>query len=356
MEASNPDRDRCFQLEPLGMPFVKSNRTNLKAVTINQQKSAETARKLVLQAESIGTRTDGRKARCQNLDSDVPQQKCLSTYPTFFELKTKEEIKLTLQAAEHFRIAGEQHWFDSANAYAKAASISSEVQKNPSISAELFSEAAFIMEKIDSDFASAFTAKAISQHCDAAQYDKAAELEERMADNHSKKSSYEAAIDGYKRAAKLYASAKMSDSADEMCHRAAYLLGKGGRLTESAYLYLSLAIGQANQSLKMFNVPSILLRAAMLLLSDCLKESSTEVDISSVRKLIYDACGIDCRFYESREHAFINDMMQCVLSGDLDRFADCVFYFNSVYELDDLLLDALDVVKNAVVADSVRSD
>jgi tetratricopeptide (TPR) repeat protein len=327
------------------MPFVKSNRTNLKAVTINQQKSAENGRKLLLQAESVGTRT-GVKARCKNLDSDDPQK----PYPTFFELQTKEEIKLTLQAAENFRIAGEQHWFDSANAYAKAASISAKVQKNPTISAELFSEAAFIMEKIDSDFASAFTAKAISQHCDANQYNKAAELEERMADNHSKKLSYDAAIEGYKRAAKLYASAKMSDNADEMCHRAAYLLGKvGGQIRESADLYLSLAISQANQSLKKFNVPSIMLRATVLLLSDCLKESSTEVDLSPVRKLIDDAYEIDCRFVESREDAFINDMMQCVLSGDLDRFSDCIFYFNSVCELDDLLLDALDVVKHAVM-------
>lgn len=328
------------------MPFVKSNKTHLKAVTINQQKCFETGRKLLLQAESIGSRTDGRKARCKNLDSDVPHS---TTYPTFFELQTKEEIKLTLQAAENFRIAGEHHWFESANAYAKAASISAEVQKNPSISAELFSEAAFIMEKIDSDFASVFTAKAISQHCDAAQYDKAARLEERMAGNHSRKSSYDAAIEGYKRAAKLYASAKMSDNADKMCHRAAYLLGKeGGRVRESSQLNLSLATGQANQSLKMFNIPSIQLCAAVLLLSDCLKESSTEVDLSHVRKMIDDACGIDCRFDESREHAFINDMMQCVLSGDLDRFSDCMFYFNSVCNLDDLLLDALDVVKIAV--------
>lgn len=332
------------------MPFIKSNRTHLKAVTINQQKCFETGQKLLLQAESFGSRTDGRKARCKNLDSDVPQQKCLSTYPTFFELQTKEEIKLTLQAAENFRIAGEHHWFESANAYAKAASTFAEVQKNPSISAELFSEAAFIMEKIDSDFASAFTAKAISQHCDAAQYDKAARLEERMAGNQSKKSSYDAAIEGYKRAAKLYASAKMSDNAVEMCHRAAYLLGKeGGRVRESSQLNLSLAIDQANTSLKMFNVPGILLRAAVLLLSDCLEESSTEVELSPVRKLIDDAYAVDCRFVESREHAFINDMMQCVLLGDLDRFADCMFYFNSVCGLDDLLLDALDVVKHAVM-------
>lgn len=271
------------------------------------------------------------------------------------ELQTKQEIKLTLFAAEHFRIAGEHNWFESAKAYAQAAALAAEAQKDPSLAAELYTEAAFVMEKVDIDFASSMTGRAISQHCDASQYSNAARLEERMASNHKKKSNFEASIDGYKRASKLYSAANMNDRADYMNDCAAYLLGKVGRVRMSAYMYQSLATVQAHRNLTKFNVPNLMLRAAVLLLSDCLKHSS-ELDFSAVRKMVEDTYGIDCRFEESREHAFLGDILHSLVVGDLNMFSDCMFYFNSISEFDDLMLDAFEVVKNAVEQRAGRLD
>jgi hypothetical protein len=310
------------------MPFVKTGRTELRAVSINHEECAAKAQKFLRQAEDVG-----------------PVPKCPATYPSSVKLKIKQEIKLTVQAAEHFRMAGERHWFDSAKAYAQAAALAAEAQKDPSLAAELFTEAAFVMEKVDSDFSTSITVKAISQHCDATQYINAARLEERMANNHKKKTNFEASIDGYKRASRLYSAANMNDSADDMNYHAAYLLGKVGRVRDSANMYQGLAMAQANRNLTKFNVPDLMLRATVLMLSDCLKHAP-KLDFSAVRKMAEDTYVLDCRFEESRENTFLGDIMHCTVNGDLDRFSDCLFYFSSLCEFDDLMLDSLEDAKN----------
>ena len=326
------------------MPFVKTGRTELRAVSINHEECAAKAQKFLRQAEDIGTRNAGRKARCSSIELG-PVPTCHVTYPSPVEIQTKQEIKLTVKAAEHFRIAGERHYFDSSKAYAQAAALAAEAQKDPSLAALLFTEAAFVMEKVDSDFATSIAGKAISQHCDASQYINAARLEERMANNHKKKNNFEASIDGFKRASKLYSAANMNDSADDMNYHAAYLIGKVGRVRDSACMYQSLAMAQANRNLTKFNVPNLMLRATVLLLSDCLKHTP-ELDFSAVRKMVEDAYGLDCRFGESREKKILDDIMLCIVVRDLDRFSDCLFYFSSVCEFDDLMLDSLEDIKN----------
>ena len=203
---------------------------------------------------------------------------------------------------------------------------------------------------MDSNFANEYYRKAITHHCDASDYNEAATLAERMAKNHSKKKNdCDASIEEYRRASKLYTAAKMHDSADRTLDFTAYLLGKSGRVRDSAYAYQSNAIGQVKQSMKKFNVPRIMLRAGVLLLSDCLKQSP-DLDFSEIRTMVEEIYSLDCRrFEDSGEHSFLVDMMQCVVHEDLDKFADCIYSFNKISELDDLLLDALDEVKKVVV-------
>ena len=59
---------------------------------------------------------------------------------------------------------------------------------------------------------------------------------------------------------------------------------------------------------------------------------------------IYD---LDGRFKESREHKFLVDMMECIVNKDLDKFADCIFWYNSVCEFDEIVLGALEKIKIA---------
>ena len=64
--------------------------------------------------------------------------------------------------------------------------------------------------------------------------------------------------------------------------------------------------------------------------------------------------GLDCRFEDSREHAFLVDMMQCVVHGDLDKFAASLNEFNSLSKFDDILLEAWESIKNAVAEQSKK--
>lgn len=175
-------------------------------------------------------------------------------------------------------------------------------------------------------------------------------LQERVAYNHYQKKNIDTSLDEYERATKLYTAANMNDRADQTNDRIAYMLGREGRLRESALRYYHNAVHQSTQNLKVFNVPQDMLRAGLLLLSDCLKKASSELDFSEVHEMLEKIYDIDCRFEESREHAFLSDIMQCTIHGDQDRFADCLYWFSSVCEFDDLMLDALGDI-NSVIAE-----
>ena len=158
--------------------FTKpSHRSKLQAMpttTTNSEEYADKAEQYLRQAQEVGSRTSGRKSRCcisvgegsvcninSNVDVEPSQQQnqCIMTYPSASELQTKHEIKLTLQAAEYFRIAGEQHWFDSAKTYGQAAALTAEAMKDPRLAAELYTEAAIVTEKVDTDFANEYYRK-----------------------------------------------------------------------------------------------------------------------------------------------------------------------------------------------------
>ena len=136
--------------------FVKTHRTELKAVTTIPSDYVEKAKQYLRQAEAVGARTHGRKARPTH-QGNVAPGRAIKTYQDAPEPTTKHEIKLTLWAAEHFRIAGEN--FDSAKAYAVAAALCAEDLQDPKQAAELFTEAAIVMEKVDSDFANEYYSK-----------------------------------------------------------------------------------------------------------------------------------------------------------------------------------------------------
>lgn len=104
---------------------------------------AERASQHLRIADEIGKRTEGRSARKQNA----------SLHPSFY---TKQSIKHTILAAEAFRICGEYHWFDSAKAYGLAASLYAEALHDPKEAANVFTESAIVMEKIDSNFANEY--------------------------------------------------------------------------------------------------------------------------------------------------------------------------------------------------------
>ncbi len=85
------------------------------------------------------------------------------------------------------------------------------------------------------------------------------------------------------------------------------------------------------------------------MLSETVEETTYELDFSELRQMCEEMYELNCSFEESREHAFLCDMMQCIVKGGLNTFADCLFWFNSQVEFDDLLLDWLEVIQECCV-------
>lgn len=186
----------------------------------------------------------------------------------------------------------------------------------------------------------------MSQHCDANDYKSAAMLQERMADNFHKKGDYSVAIEEYQRASKLYGAAKMTDCSDRALERAAYLLGSIEKYRESAFVYQSLAIRHTHENVKKFESPNMMLRGSLLLLHDCLLKSTD--DLNEVVAFVEHMYSLDCRFSESPQHDFIVDMIRCVRLSQLNIFADCVYCFSQISDLDELMLKVLNGIKESI--------
>ena len=138
---------------------------------------------------------------------------------------------------------------------------------------------------------------------------------------------------------------KNLDAADRTLERVAYMLANVGRISDAVYTYQQLAISYSKQN-KKFSVPAIMLRSSILLISECL--GGKELDFSEVRDMMEEMYEIDCRLEESREHKYVVDMIQCVVKGDLDKFADSLFWYNSIAEFDDITLLAFETIKDTI--------
>lgn len=246
-------------------------------------------------------------------------------------------------AGEAFRIAGEQCWYDSAKAYALAASLSAD----QSSKALLYSEAGMIAEKMDIAFSTGYYRSAVSAHCDALEFKLAALLIVRMAKNYEKHDNLPASIEEFEKASRFFSAAGMVNEAEQALEKAAYLLGKTGKFVESSKTYKSLAMSQLDRNTTIFNAPRYALRSAILLCVDA--SSSSPMDLSMVQDLIDDICKKDCRFIESRELAFVNDILHAISSTD-NQFADCVYSFNEIAELDDMMLEAFEEMRENIVS------
>ena len=126
------------------MAVVRLDR--LEAVNTDTLEWSKKAKDLLKQAEKTGKRTERRTTR-QTHDA-LPA-----------DFYTKQEVKYYVLAAEAFRVCGEHHWFDSAKAYGRAATIQADSLHDAEGSARMFVEAGIVMEKVDTNFANEYYSK-----------------------------------------------------------------------------------------------------------------------------------------------------------------------------------------------------
>ena len=188
--------------------------------------------------------------------------------------------------------------------------------------------------------------KAVSQYCNAADFISAALLQERIAVNFDRREENITAVEEYKRASKLYNAAKKTDDSDRTLERAAYLLGMNGKFRDSSSVYKTLAIRHTHENIKAFNPPLMMLQSTLLLLYENLSESAS-CDLSEVVTFVEEMNRLDCR--ASPYHDFIADVIQCVRHDELDIFADCVYFFNTICsETNELMLLTLKGIKQSI--------
>jgi tetratricopeptide (TPR) repeat protein len=227
---------------------------------------------------------------------------------------------------------------------ALAASLSAD----QSSKALIYSEAGMMAEKMDITFSTEYYRQAVPAHCDALEFKAAALLQVRMAKNYEKHDNLPASIEEFHKASRFFAAAGMVNEAEQALEKAAYLLGKTGYFVESSNTYKQLAMSQLDRNTTIFNAPRYALRSVILLFVDA--SSSSPIDLSDVQNLIDEMCTKDCRFIESRELAFVNDILHATSCADLDHFADCVYSFYEIAELDDMMLELFEQMRENIVS------
>ena len=305
----------------------KMKRTALRAVTIDEKEWREKGAALLKQAENVSQRPTNNDRHDKPSESALTEARNLSLI---------SEMKLTVLAGEAFKIAGE--WFDSAKLFARAAALFHDSQ-----AASYYHEAGIAAEKVNPTLANDYYSRAVSLHCDLLEFKDAAMLLERMAKNYMKKDELVVSIAEFQRASALYKAAGQLDDSDRTLERAAYLQCKTGDITESSNSFKTLAMSQATRNATILNVPRYAMRSIILLLS------VPEKSPSEVQDLIDEFSKEDCRFEDSRELEFVHDIMHSISLPDIDKFADCVYSFHEVYELDDLMLESLERLMKKIV-------
>lgn len=322
---SSVDHTASLPLELASARTMK--RTALRAVTIDEEEWKAKGDAHLKQAESVSKRT------AKNDRHENPSE---STIEEARNLSFMSEMKLIVLAGEAFKIAAE--FYVEAKAFGRAAALF-----HDSRAASYYHEAGIAAEKVNPTLANDYYSRAVSLHCDLLELKDAAMLLERMAKNYMKKDELEVSIAEFQRASALYKAAGQLDDVDRTLERVAYFQGKTGDLRESSHSYKTLAMSQTRRNTTIFNFPRYAMRSIILLLS------VPEKSPSEVQDLIDDFCKEDCRFEDSRELEFIHDIMRSISLSDIDMFADSVYSFNEVYDLDDLMLESLEGLMKIVV-------
>jgi len=189
----------------------------------------------------------------------------------------------------------------------------------------------------------------VSLYCEGEKYDQAGRIQRWIASNDEETGSWDAAIDAYRKATKFFAAQKMEQHELSCLRRLAHLLGLQGQYKEASDIYSTVGHGELLGNLTKFNAPDTFLRSGLLLLAT--GPSCSDM----LRQKLSDFCKADARFQDSRQCDFLFNLRLLLLNGTLDDFADHVYDYTSVCNLDSWCIGLLDKVYQFILSrDSER--
>ena len=300
---------------------------------ISRQNWIETAEKFYRLAEEGSLNRKKRKHRRLILRTSV-----IVKIPN---LHRETDLSFYIRAAEAFRIAAK--WVDAAKAYDSAAYIFLFELKSPSKAASLFFEAGSCKRMIDKTRGFDYFKKASDIYCDLEDYNKAAHIYLLIAQSlkdEDRSCDYDEIREYFLIASKFFRAANMDQQSIECISNAAYFTAMNGDYEHSSKLYEEVALEKLNYNLTKYSCHRFFFRAALLLLAN----ESTHLE--QVQSFIDRATKLDQRFKSSPHHLFLHNILYIFQNTPPDKhaFADHLFYFNDVRQLEFLDLKLLRII------------
>jgi tetratricopeptide (TPR) repeat protein len=265
-------------------------------------------------------------------------------------------LEAYVRAAEAYHIAA--RWNESSECYGKAASIYLEQsRRDPKLkdfAAFMFANASYAVMKLRAGGggkAAMFCQRAVKIYSSLGRYDTCANLEHKLADwSLEQCGQHEKAAQHYCNAASYYEKNHSSMPTANVCTvKAARILGSNEEFENASMLFGQVAKKEIYENLSKSNANEYMLYSLLLLLaSKCRAHGDQPDQLLGASPEILDAArdfhSMDGQFALSVECLFVENLVQSCKQLDIHHFANHVYYFHEVFDLDCWTRDVLKVV------------
>lgn len=259
-------------------------------------------------------------------------------------LHLKSEAVRHSRAAEAYFICSS--WVDASSCYERAAYVwGRQPLKCHDEAASLYTKAATALKKVRPISSLKLYDRAQAEFCEVGKYELAGRAEEEKAMLNESERDMETAMACYQCAAKYYTADGSHHLANIVLEKAARIMGCSvgeRRYDKGALLYEELGRRKLENNLTKSDACNYFFKMGILLLA------TGPTHYAVLEEKLLELASIDNVFDKSRQYAFLQHIMKSVGAGDLDLFADHVYYYDLVSKLDGWELDLLDIARQNI--------
>lgn len=260
------------------------------------------------------------------------------TLPNAPKLKFFDAVDLWHKSGKCFAIAGE--WEESAHSFALAADFMVKLNK-PHEAAVFWLKSAEMLRRVDPVGSMVPYGTAADLYTKLDRFATAANITRNLAEMLEDFKEWNKAVNTYEKAAEYYDSEHYNTQSCVCLYRAGYILALLEKFDRAVALFERVATTWREDNMLRMNIPWLFLRAGLCYIA---QGGAIRKGLYSHQVLRYKMkqwSTIDYSFEYSRERLFLDNLIDIIPTADINLFADHVFNFDNVAQLDSMMIKML---------------
>eukprot|EP00033_Pygsuia_biforma_P001116 GCRY01001273.1.p1 GENE.GCRY01001273.1~~GCRY01001273.1.p1 ORF type:complete len:285 (+),score=48.90 GCRY01001273.1:121-975(+) len=264
-------------------------------------------------------------------------EKKLKSWFSGTQSKNEEASELFQRAAALFKLA--KNWKEGAEAFLKSADCELRLN-NQHEAAMAYVDSANCYKKFSDPDAIRCLERAVEIFTDMGKFSIAAKTQKDVAEMLEGTAELQQAIEAFNKAADYYECEESASTANQCKLKAALYYAQLENYSEAIAIYEKIANNSVDSSLTRWSVKDYFFRATLchVLLHDAI----------TARAALNRYKDIDVSFPSTRECKFLQDMLEAVEEGDVEKFTAIVYDFDNISKLDSWKTTMLLRVKNNI--------